>query len=324
MATEKEMLKMSTILSRENTNVGLIGLGLMGSRFLRRLNAEGWKVRGWNRSRGVTLPLRNYGFQIEEALVDLVSQSDVLLSSLADDNAVRAVYLGEDGVFAKVKPQTIILEMSTISPDLSALLHDEAVKRGASLIDLAVSGSTPAVETGAVTLFAGGEAEIFNRCIPLFESIAKHWYLMGPATAGIRMKLVVNLLLGIGIEAIAEAVSLGQHLNLDRDLLLDVLPKTAVISPAFSGKFAKIRDGDYSPQFPLYLMSKDMNLAQSAADQSNVELPAGCATTRVFDEALAERGKLDISSIASYVLTLADRKHVHQCTSELDLVVRQK
>src|ERR1700722_5975269 len=105
--------------NKHNTKLGFIGLGLMGSRFLRRLNAEGWSVRGWNRSRAATVPLKKYGFAIYDALGDLVRGSDVLLSSLANDDAVRAVYLGEDGVFANVQHGTTILEMSTISPDLS-------------------------------------------------------------------------------------------------------------------------------------------------------------------------------------------------------------
>ena len=299
---------MNSILRKENTKLGFIGLGLMGSRFLRRLNAEGWDVRGWNRSRTTTLALREFGVQIEEALPNLIRSSDVLLSSLADDNAVRAIYLGEDGVFAHVQPQTVILEMSTISPDLSALLHREAAKHGASLIDLPVSGSTPAVEAGTVTLFGGGEPEIFSRCVPIFKSIARQWYLMGPATAGVRMKLVVNLLLGLNMEAIAEAISLGEHLNLNRNILLDVLPKTAVIAPALSGKFSKIKADDFSPEFPLHLMNKDLNLVQSAADRSGAELPAGWATKQIFEEALAERGELDISAITSYVRALANSK----------------
>jgi 3-hydroxyisobutyrate dehydrogenase len=89
---------MSSIFHKENTKLGFIGLGLMGSRFVRRLNAEGWSIQGWNRSRPTTLALRNYGFQIDETLPNLVHGSEVLLSSLADDNAVRAVYLGDDGV----------------------------------------------------------------------------------------------------------------------------------------------------------------------------------------------------------------------------------
>jgi 3-hydroxyisobutyrate dehydrogenase-like beta-hydroxyacid dehydrogenase len=122
------------------------------------------------------------------------------------------------------------------------------------------------------------------------------------------MKLVVNLLLGLNMEAIAEAISLGEHLDLNRNILLDVLPKTAVIAPALSGKFSKIKADDYSPEFPLHLMNKDLNLVQSAADRSGAELPAGWATKQIFEEALAERGELDISAVASYVRALADTK----------------
>jgi 3-hydroxyisobutyrate dehydrogenase len=296
------------IFNKDNTKLGFIGLGLMGSRFLRRLNAQGWNARGWNRSRAATLPLKEYGFAIDDTLADLVRGSDVLLSSLANDDAVRATYLGEDGVFAHVQPETTILEMSTISPDLSGLLHQEARKRGAEMMDLPVSGSTPAVDSGAITLFAGGEPETFNRCIRIFESIAKQWYLMGPPTAGVRMKLVANLLLGVNMEAIAEAVSLGEHLQLNRDLLLDVLPKTAVIAPAFLGKFQKIKAGDYSPQFPLHLMSKDMNLVDSAANRSGAVLPATSSTKHIFEDALAGRGALDLSSVTTYVETLAQKE----------------
>lgn len=297
-----------TQLRKENAKLGFIGLGLMGSRFLMRLQAEGWKIRGWNRSRSAAaVALREQGLAIDETLAGLVHQSDVLLSSLADDKAVRAVYLGNDGVFAHVLPGTTILEMSTISPALSALLHQEARKHHVSLIDLAVSGSTPAVQAGTVTLFAGGEPEVFSRCVPIFESIAKQWYRMGPATAGIRMKLVVNLLLGLDMEAIAEAVSLSEHLKLDRNLVLDVLPKTAVIAPAMLGKFSKIKSDDYSPQFPLYLMSKDLDLVDDAARESGAELPAASVTKELFEEALAEGGQLDMSAITVHVRDLTSR-----------------
>jgi 3-hydroxyisobutyrate dehydrogenase-like beta-hydroxyacid dehydrogenase len=296
------------LFSKHSTKLGFIGLGLMGSRFLQRLNAEGWHVRGWNRSRAATLPLRRYGFAIDDTLADLVRGSNVLLSSLANDDAVRATYLGEDGLFENVQPGTTILEMSTISPDLSALLHQEARKLGAILMDLPVSGSTSAVSAGTVTLFAGGEQETFDRCVPIFESIAKRWHLMGPATAGVRMKLVANLLLGVNMEAIAEAVSLGEHLQLNRDLLLDVLPQTAVIAPAFLGKFQKIKAGDYSPQFPLRLMSKDMKLVHCAADRSGAVLPATSATKHIFEDALADKGELDLSAVTTYVQSLAQEE----------------
>jgi 3-hydroxyisobutyrate dehydrogenase-like beta-hydroxyacid dehydrogenase len=295
-------------VSKQNAHLGFIGLGLMGSRFFRRLHSEGWEIQGWNRSKDVSAPLKNDGLAIAVSLGDVVRSSEVLLSSLRNDDAVRAVYLGQDGVFANVRPETIILEMSTTSPEVSGLLHDEAAKRRVHLIDLPVSGSTPAVEAGTVTLLGGGEQETFDRCTPIFESIAKQWYLMGPATAGIRMKLVVNLLLGVNMEAIAEAVSLGEHLKLDRNLLLDVLSKTAVIAPAFVGKLPKIKAGDYSPQFPLYLMSKDMDLVHSAATKAGAELPAASATRTVLKDASANAGDLDLSAVAPYVLGLAETK----------------
>lgn len=296
------------IVNKQNAQLGFIGLGLMGSRFFRRLHSQGWKIQGWNRGKDAIALLRNYGLTIVDTLSDLVFSSQVLLSSLGNDDAVRAVYLEENGVFANVRPETIILEMSTISPEVAALLHIEAEKHGVRFIDLPVSGSTPAVEAGMVTLLGGGDEDTFNRCAPIFESIAKQWYLMGPATAGIRMKLVVNLLLGVNMEAIAEAVSLGEHLKLNREILLDVLSKTAVIAPALVGKFPKMKAGDYSPQFPLHLMSKDMNLVLDAAVQAGAELPAAWVTKRTYDGALAESGELDLSAIAPYVLTLPKKQ----------------
>lgn len=125
---------------------------------------------------------------------------------------------------------------------------------------MAISGSTPAVEAGTITLLAGGDQSTFEKCMSIYESIAKQWFLIGPGSSGVQMKLVVNFLLGVDMQAIAEAVSLGEHLRIDRNVLLDVLSKTAVIPPAFGGKLKKIKENDYSPEFPLRLMSKDMNL----------------------------------------------------------------
>ena len=183
------------------------------------------------------------GIAIAPSIADLVADADVVLSSLANDAAVRVRLPRQRGVFSAAKPGTVILEMSTISPDLSRNLHQEARRRGIKLLDVAISGSTPAVDAGTITLLAGGDKETFDECVPIFESIARQWFLIGPGSSGVQMKLVVNLLLGLDMEAIAEAVSLGEHLQLDRNVLLDVLSKTAVVAPAMGGKFRKIREG---------------------------------------------------------------------------------
>jgi 3-hydroxyisobutyrate dehydrogenase-like beta-hydroxyacid dehydrogenase len=291
-----------TKLNTLTAKVGFIGLGLMGSRFTRRLDSFGWRVRAWNRSPEPADALRKWGLAIARSIAEVVTDSDVILSSLANDAAVRSVYLDEGGVFSAAEPGTIIVEMSTISPELSRSLHKEARTRGVNFLDVAVSGSTPAVEAGTVTLLAGGDKDAFEQCVPIFESIARQWFLIGPGSSGVQMKLVVNLLLGIDMQAIAEAVSLGEHLQIDRNVLLDVLSKTAVIAPAMVGKIRKIRDSDYSPEFPLRLMSKDMDLAMDAARGAGANLPAAAVAQSVLASNLSASGNLDLAAITPFVI----------------------
>jgi 3-hydroxyisobutyrate dehydrogenase-like beta-hydroxyacid dehydrogenase len=290
------------VLNKRTINIGFIGLGLMGSRLTRRLHSAGWNVQAWNRSVGPADELRREGVAIAPSLAELVAGSDVVLSSLANDEAVYSVYFGNRGVFSAVKRGTIILEMSTISPELSRLLHRQACALGIRLLDMAISGSTPAVEAGTITLLAGGDQKTFDQCAPLHEAIAKQWFLIGPGSSGVQMKLVVNLLLGLDMQAIAEAVSLGEHLKIDRNVMLDVLSRTAVIPPAFVGKFQKIKNGDYSPEFPLRLMSKDMDLAMTAAKRSGAVLPAATAAQSVLASNITANGDLDLAAITPFVV----------------------
>ena len=291
-----------TQFKKADARVGFIGLGLMGSHLTRRLYASGWRIQAWNRSPKPAEEIRKQGIAIAPSIADLVALSDLIISSLANDAAVRSVYLEKGGVFSVAVPGTVILEMSTISPDLSRQLHDAARTRGVSLLDVAISGSTPAVDAGTITLLAGGNKDTFERCVPIYESIAKQWFLIGPGSSGVQMKLVVNLLLGLDMEAIAEAVSLGEHLHIDRNILLDVLSKTAVVPPAFVGKFRKIKDSDYSPEFPLRLASKDLDLVMDAAKASGADLPAAAVAQSVFASNVAASGDLDLSAIAPSVL----------------------
>ena len=295
----------ANILNQRAVRIGFIGLGLMGTRLTRRLHSSNWDVQAWNRSPEPANALRQEGIAIAASVAKLITDSEVILSSLANDEAVRSVYFSRDGVFSTARPGTIVLEMSTISPELSRLLHQEASARGINLLDLAISGSTPAVEAGTITLLAGGDQNTFEQCVPIYESIAKQWFLIGPGSSGIRMKLVVNLLLGVNMQAIAEAISLGEHLQIDRDVLLDVLSNTAVIAPAFKGKFQKIRNNDYRPEFPLRLMSKDMDLVMDAARASRADLPAASVTERVLASNLTSNGDLDLSAITPFVIGLA-------------------
>ena len=290
------------IIKQRTARIGFIGLGLMGSRLTRRLHSSGWNVQAWNRSPDPAKSLARDGVAISSSIAKLVADSEIILSSLANDAAVHSVYFDSGGVFSSAKPGTIILEMSTISPELSRLLHEKASARSIDFLDLAISGSTPAVEAGTITLLAGGDQNTFLRCTPIYQSLAKQWFLIGPGSSGILMKLVVNLLLGIDMQAIAEAVSLGEHLRIDRNVLLDVLSKTTVIPPAFAGKIQKIKANNYSPEFPLRLVSKDMDLVMDAAKASGANLPAARVAQSVLASNLFANGDQDLSAITPFIV----------------------
>src|SRR5207302_3678306 len=218
--------------------------------------------------------LASRGATVARSIRELASTVDVVLSCLTNDEAVRSVYAGHDGVFAGARPGTVVLEMSTISPESSRELHRLGARAGIEVMDVAISGSTPAAEQGILTLLVGGNRELFRAAEPIFQAIAKQHFLLGGPGSGTAMKLVVNTLLGVGMQAIAEAVVLGEKAGLDRERLLEVLSQTAVIAPAHVGKLAKIAINDYSPQFPVRLMNKDFELVLNAAAKEHVRMPA--------------------------------------------------
>jgi 3-hydroxyisobutyrate dehydrogenase-like beta-hydroxyacid dehydrogenase len=237
------------------------------------------------------------GAAIAASIRELASTVDVILSCLTNDQAVESVYTGREGVFAGARSGTIVLEMSTISPESSRELHRRGARSGVEVMDVAISGSTPAAEQGNLTLLAGGNMELFRAAEPMFQAIAKKYFLLGGPGSGTAMKLVVNTLLGVGMQAIAEAVVFGQKIGLNRERLLEVLSQTAVIAPAHVGKLAGAAINDYRPQFPLRLMHKDFQLILEASAQEHVFMPATVAAYRVNSDELALNGEEDFSGV---------------------------
>jgi len=264
---------------------------------VRRLLESNYQVVVYDRDPSRTAEVASYGAIGAESLSQLVDNADVVLSCLTNDDAVRDVYLRDDGVLAAVQAGKVVLEMSTVSPETSRAVHIAGAKRGVNVMDVAISGSTPAVEQGTITLLAGGDAEVFQAAEPIFKAIARQYFLMGHSGSGTTMKLVVNTILGIGMQAIAEALALGEAEGLSRKDLLDVLSKTAVVAPAHVGKLARAAGGDYSPQFPITLMNKDYHLILKAASSSDLVLPATTAALKVNSAALKDDPAADFSSV---------------------------
>ena len=279
------------------SRLGFIGLGHLGSPIARRLAAAGFPMVVYDRDRTKAAALAALGAEVAKDPGRLAGAVDVVLSCLVDDAAVETVYLGTGNVLRNARPGTRIIDLSTIAPPTSRQLCQAAREFGISMLDVAVSGSTPSAEAGALTLFGGGDRKVFEATEPIFAAIARQWFYMGPSGSGVAMKLVVNTLLGVGMQAVAEAVALGSRLGLPRDLLFDTLAKTAVVAPAHTGKLATAKKHDYAPQFPVRLMRKDFGLVLDAAAQFGLSMPATEAAAAINAEEAASGNEEDFSAV---------------------------
>ena len=288
-----------------NPRLGFIGIGSMGRLIARRLLESGYNLTAYNRDRTKAEALVGYGAIVAKSITDLASNTDVILSCLANDDAVRTIYAGPEGVFANVRPGSVVIEMSTVNPETSRELYKLGAARAVSVLDVPISGSTAAAEQGTLTLFAGGERKIFDGAEPIFRAVARQYFYLGPSGSGTTMKLVANTLLGVGMQAIAEAVVLGQKAGLDRARLFDVLSHTAVIAPAHAGKLAKAARNDYAPQFAIRLMNKDFGLILEAAARMQVPMPVTAAAFQINAIEAASDNEEDFSAVIRGMENLA-------------------
>ena len=190
-------------ITQENDKLGFIGIGYMGRPIARRLLESGFKLTAYDRNHSKSEELIQYGGKVAQSLSELSSSCDVVLSCLPSDEDVLDIYKGPDGVFASVHRGSRVIDLSTVYPQTSQELSRRGSERGLDVLDVTISGSTPAAENGLLTLFGGGNKECFDAAESIFRVIAKKYFYLGPSGSGATMKLVVNSLPGIGMQAIA-------------------------------------------------------------------------------------------------------------------------
>jgi 3-hydroxyisobutyrate dehydrogenase-like beta-hydroxyacid dehydrogenase len=293
------------LLTRDEVKLGFIGMGNMGSRIARRMLNDAYHLIAYDRDPAKTEAMVPDGAVVANSIAELSKSADVILSCLTNDEAVQNVYYGDAGVLANTRPGTLVFEMSTVLPMTSRELHHRGAEYGVEILDVAISGSTLAAEQAALILLVGGNEDLFQAAQPLFQAISERSFHMGTAGAGTTMKLVVNTLLGVGMQAIAEAIPLGEKAGIERNRLLEVLSQTAVIAPAHVGKLTRAAHQDYTPQFPLRLMNKDFRLILEKAKLLNVQMPATIAAFRVNSMEWTDHPDADFSAVIRRMEELA-------------------
>lgn len=286
-------------------SIGLIGMGHMGSHMAQRLLHAGYPLTVYDRTREKAQEMGQWGARVAQTPRELAAGCQVVMASVTDDRAQEEVMFGPDGALAGAPSGSIVIDLSTVSPDASRRLFQAAKEKNVPMIDAAVSGSVPQVDQGSLVIFVGGERTTFERCEPILEVLGKNRFYMGASGMGTTMKLVVNTLLGLGMQALGEAIALGEKAGLEKSMLLEVLGETAVLTPGQKSKLENVKREQYPTNFALSLMHKDFGLVLSRAHDLYVSMPATAAAQQMYTAAMARGGDEDFSIMIQFMEKLA-------------------
>lgn len=257
----------------------------------------GHEVAIWNRSAGKEVE----GTRSAASPAEAATNAEVVWMCVSDTKAVEAVLFGPGGAEGSLAAGTIIADSSTISPSATLRFAQRLKTRGVDWVDAPMTGSKIAAEAGSLIFMAGGAEAVLARLQPLFQAMGKQVFHMGETGKGQATKLVMNLQIALIYEGFAEALTLGTKLGVDVEKLLPLIQASMVRSGVVDYKAPFILKRDFSPNFPLRLMLKDIRLALDAAKESRVRLPGLEAVEEVYDVA-AEEGQQDLDYASTLTL----------------------
>ena len=284
--------------------VAVLGAGNMAGAMVGTLRRAGFEVTVWNRTRERADTIAEaHGATTATTAAEAVSAADVVLSSLADDEAVLATYLGDDGAAAGAGPDHVMLEMSTVAPATSIRVGEAVAANGAAFLDAPVSGSVPTVEKGELTIMVGGDAAALERARPVLDALAAKIFHVGRLGAGATVKLAVNALVHAIDVGLSEALVLAEKAGVDRSAAYDVFAAGAAAAPFVLYKRPAFEDPDHAPlTFTLDLMAKDLDLILSLAREVGAPMGQSERNRELVEGAIAAgfTGR-DMSSIAEFL-----------------------
>jgi len=280
------------------TTIGFIGLGLMGSPMAVHLAEAGFTVAGYNRTPEKAEPLVAAGGRAATSIADAVRDADVVAVMLPDSPDVRNVLAGDDGVFANAKPGTLVIDFSSIRPDVATELARQGADQGLRILDAPVSGGEAGAKNATLSIMVGGAAADFAAARAVFDAVGKTVVHVGPSGAGQTVKAANQLIVATNIQALAEAVVFLRAHGVDLDAALDVLGGGLAGSAVLTQKRQNMRDGAFEPGFRVALHHKDLGIVTAASREAGVILPVGALVAQLMASAVAVGdGGLDHSAL---------------------------
>jgi 3-hydroxyisobutyrate dehydrogenase-like beta-hydroxyacid dehydrogenase len=285
------------------TTIGFVGLGAMGGRVAGRLLAAGHEVSGTNRTKARAAQLVERGLAWNDTPRE-VAAAEVVFSMVTDDAALEAIAAGPDGLLAGIRPATVWVDMSTVSPAASRTLADQTRAFGATMLDAPVSGSVHEAESGTLAIMVGGDAQAFAAVEPLLRDLGSAVRHVGPNGQGLLLKLAVNISLAAQMLAFSEGILLAERGGIARELAVEVIAGTAIGSPFLRGRAPLVLDLPDEAWFDVELAHKDIRLAIATGSAEHVPLPSAA----LADEWLTRATSLGYGhrDVASLFATLAE------------------
>jgi len=256
-----------------DTKVGWIGVGMMGEPMARNVMQAGFPLQVYNRTRDKVRDLEKDGAGVADSVADLAADCDVLVSMISADAALEAISIADGGAFAAMSPGSVFIDMSTVSPAMSARVAVVAEEKGIHYLRAPVSGSIGLAAAGTLTIFASGPEAVFEDSRSLFEAMGGKVFHVGEAEESRFLKLSINMMVGITAGMMAEALTLSEKGGVDWNQMIDIIGSSAVASPLVGYKVDALKNRDFTPAFPAWMMSKDFDLALDAARDESIPLP---------------------------------------------------
>jgi len=265
-----------------STKIGLLGLGLMGRPMGINLIKAGYSLTVWNRTSSRAGELVAAGATLAKSPQEVAASSDFLLTMVSDPPALEEVLWGPSGAMQALQRGSTYIDSSTISPALARKIAAACAERGVRFLDAPVTGGDWGAKKGELIFMVGGDPGTLKDVEPLLGVLGKKWFHLGPHGAGQTVKLAMNLILALQVDALAEALALVTRAGLQGEKLVEVLQSSMARSGVLDVKAPNLLKGEYVPSFPLRLMHKDLGLALDLANQLGVALPATAAARETY------------------------------------------
>jgi 3-hydroxyisobutyrate dehydrogenase-like beta-hydroxyacid dehydrogenase len=275
--------------------IGFIGTGLMGQPMARRLLEGGYPLTVWNRTTQRAKPLLEAGAVWADSPKTVAQASDVVITMVTDSTASEEVICGKNGVLQGAHPGLILIDMGSVAPEVSRSIAIRAKGKGVPMLDAPVTGNPKVASDGKLGIMVGGPRETFDACLPIFEKMGIKIVDAGENGAGTTLKLINNLILGIAIEAVAEAFVLARKVGIDPQKVIEITSVGGARTGAMETRGPRMARREFSPHFSTNNMYKDLSSVMKLAEEAGVSLPATSISTEML-RAAKSQGKGDLDS----------------------------